>query len=198
MTLFYYILVFIASFLVDVIPFIGPPAWTVMIFLQLKFGLNSWMVLLIGVTGSAIGRYSYSVYVHHLSKKYITEQKNADMAFIGNRLASRGWKVHLFVLIYTLIPIPSTPLFTASGVAKISPLHIMPAFFTGKFISDAAMIFTGNYVAENIDSIAKGMISWQSITGTALGLVLISLFFFINWQKLLVEKKLRLSFNIWK
>lgn len=198
MNFWIYILVFIASFLVDVIPFVGPPAWTVMVFFQVKYGINIWVLLIFGVTGSALGRYFYSVYIKKLSDRFIKKEKNDDLHFIGTKLSGIGWKVQLFVLIYTLIPVPTTPLFTATGVARIKPLNIMPAFFVGKFISDAVMVFTGDYVAKNITTIAKGFLSWQSILGTVIGLAIISLFFFIDWHKLLLQKKLRLSFHIWK
>lgn len=198
MSILIYFLVFLASFLVDVIPFVGPPAWTVMVFFQIRFQLNIWMVLFFGVTGSAIGRYYYSVYVKWLSHRFIQEEKNQDLSFLGEKLSKNGWKVQLFVLVYTLIPVPTTPLFTAAGVAGIRPLHIMPAFFVGKFTSDAAMVLTGDYVATNISSIAQGFFSWQSLVGTVLGLVLISMFFFVDWQKLLLERKLKISFHIWK
>lgn len=193
-----YFFVFIASFLVDVIPFVGPPAWTVMVFFQIKFGLNNWVLLLVGVTGSALGRYIYSVYIKMLSHRFIKEEKNGDLKFLGSKLAENGWKVQLFVLIYTLIPVPSTPLFTASGVARIKPLNIMPAFFVGKFTSDAVMVITGDYVATNLSTIANGLLNWQTIAGTIAGLIIIAMFFFIDWQKLLVEKKVKISFHIWK
>lgn len=198
MTALIYFLVFIASLLVDVIPFVGPPAWTVMVFFQIRFQLDIWLVLIFGVTGSAIGRYYYSVYVRWLSQRFIKEEKNQDLSFLGERLSKNGWKVQLFILVYTLIPVPTTPLFTASGVAGIRPLHIMPAFFVGKFTSDAAMVLTGNYVAANISSMANGFLNWQSLAGTILGLFVICMFFFIDWQKLLLQKKLKLSLHVWK
>jgi membrane protein YqaA with SNARE-associated domain len=198
MTAFLYFFVFLASLLVDIIPLIGPPAWTVMVFFQLRFDLNIWIVLLAGVTGSAIGRYLYSSYVPYLSKKYIKAQKNEDLQFIGNKLSHNGWKIQLFVLLYTLMPLPSTPLFTAAGVARIKTLNIIPSFFVGKFISDAAMVISGNYVANNVTNIRKTMLSWQSLSGTLLGVILIAMFLFVDWHKLLLEKKFRLKFNIWK
>jgi membrane protein YqaA with SNARE-associated domain len=194
----FYIFVFVASFLVDVIPFVGPPAWTVMVFFQIRYGINVWVLLIFGVTGSALGRYVYSVYIKRLSDRFIKKEKNEDLHLIGSKLGGSGWKVQLFVFIYTLIPVPTTPLFTATGVAGIRPLNIIPAFFVGKFISDAIMVLTGDYVASNLTTIAKGFLSWQSILGTVLGLVIISLFFFIDWHKFLLEKKIRLSFHIWK
>src|SRR5436190_45157 len=136
----WYFLVFLASFLVDSVPFVGPPAWTVMVFFQMRFKLDIWWVLIWGVLGSAIGRYLYSIYVPYLSAKVIKEEKNQDIKFIGERLANDGWKIHLFVLLYTLLPLPSTPLFTAAGMAKIKTLHIIPAFIVGKFTSDMVMV----------------------------------------------------------
>jgi hypothetical protein len=47
-----YALVFLGAFLFDVVPFPFPPAFTIMVFLQIVFDLNVWLVILIGVAGS--------------------------------------------------------------------------------------------------------------------------------------------------
>ena len=194
----FYFLVFLASLLVDIVPLIGPPAWTVMVFFQIQFKLNIWLVLLTGVTGSAIGRYLYSAYVPFFSKRFIKANKNDDLRFIGSKLADDGWKIQLFVLLYTLMPLPSTPLFTAAGAARIKTLHIIPAFFVGKFISDAIMVISGNYVVTNVENIGHSFLTWKTLFGIILGIILICFFLFIDWRKLLLEKKFRLTFNIWK
>ena len=193
-----YILVFIASFIVDSVPFIGPPAWTVMVFFQMKYKLDIWIVLVLGVIGSTIGRYLLSKYIPWLSERFIKVQKNDDLHFVGEKLRHKGWKVQLFVLLYTLVPLPSTPLFTASGMARIPAIVILPAFFIGKFTSDMVMVLTGDYVAKNAEAIAHGFLSWQTITGTVLGIILIAVFLFIDWRTLLQKKKFRLDFRIWK
>ena len=198
MTFSIYFFVFLASLLVDIVPLIGPPAWTVMVYFQLRFGLNIWWVLIVGVAGSAIGRLLYSSYVPFISKRFIKQQKNDDLQFIGARLSNDGWKIQFFVLLYTLMPLPSTPLFTAAGVARVKTFHIIPAFFAGKFISDAVMVISGNYVANNVANIGHAFLSWKTLLGTIIGILLICMFLFIDWRKLLIEKKFRLSFNIWK
>ena len=194
----WYILVFIAAYVVDVVPFIGPPAWTVMVFFQMRYGLNIWIVLAAGVLGSTLGRYCLSLYIPVLSKKIIKAQKNEDIAFIGQQLSNDGWRVQLFVLLYTLMPLPSTPLFTAAGMAKIKPMHIIPAFLIGKFTSDMIMVLTGDYAARNATAMAQGFLSWKTISGTVLGIVLICVFLYIDWRALLQERKFRLNFKIWK
>ena len=193
----YYLLVFVAAFLVDLLPFFGPPAWTAMVFLQVHYGLNIWWVLVTGVVGSTLGRYVLSLYIPWLSTKIITVNKNKDLQFIGEKLSGNGWQIQLFVLLYTLMPLPSTPLFTVAGIARIKPMHIIPAFFVGKFTSDMMMVFTGHYVVNNARMIAQGFLTWQNILSTCLGIILICVFLFIDWRVLIQHKRLTLNFHIW-
>ncbi len=194
----YYLYVFVASLLVDAVPFFGPPAWIVMVFFQMKYGLNIWAVLIFGVTGCTIGRYILSKYIPYLSGKVINDRKKEDIEFIGNKLANSTWQVKLFVLLYTMLPLPSTPLFTAAGMARIKAINIVPSFIVGKFISDMLMVLSGDYAARNAVSIVEGVVTWQSISGVILGLVIIIGFLGIDWRSLLIYNKFRFSFKIWK
>ncbi len=196
--MWHYILVFIASFIVDSVPFIGPPAWTVMVFFQMKYHLNIWVVLVVGVLGSALGRYVLSKYIPFLSSKIIRKEKNDDVQFIGEKLSGDGWKIQLFVLLYTLVPLPSTPLFTAAGMARIKAIRVIPAFLVGKFTSDMVMVLAGDYAAKNAAAIWDGLLTWKTISGTLLGIILVFVFLFIDWRKLIQEKKFTLNFHIWK
>lgn len=194
----YYVLVFISSLLVDLIPFIGPPAWSVMVFFQIKFHLNIWLVLVAGVVGSAIGRYLMTLYIPLLTAKVINEKKDAELKFLGEKLSGEKWKIPLIVFIYTLIPVPTTPLFTAIAMAKVKPMIVIPPFFVGKFISDMVMVYLGKYAAENTIDMMHGLISWKTIAGLVIGLILIFGVLFIDWYSLLLKKKLKLNFSIWK
>lgn len=169
-----------------------------MVACQLYFNLNIWAVLAIGVPGSALGRYIYSKYIPVLSNKIIKEDKHDDVKFIGHKLNHNKWKTRTFALLYTLMPLPSTPLFTAAGIAKVNNWNIIPSFLIGKFISDAIMVIAGDYVAKNATSIFLGIISWKSISAILVGIILILIFLFIDWRTLLQEKKFRLRFRIWK
>lgn len=44
---------------------------------------------------------------------------------------------------YSLFLLPKTHLFVAAGMASIKPLYIIPAFFIGKFTSDAFALSMG-------------------------------------------------------
>src|ERR1700682_1155358 len=98
-----YLLVFLSALAVDLIPVIGPPAWTVMVFLLMKFDLNPWGVLAAGVPGSALGRYLLSLYIPKLSSKFLKRRKNEELQFVGKKLAPNNWRTWLFLFIYTLM-----------------------------------------------------------------------------------------------
>jgi membrane protein DedA with SNARE-associated domain len=193
-----YLLVFMGALIMDITPLPLPPAFTVMIFFQIKFHLDIWLVVIIGVAGSVLGRYVLTLYIPGLSARIFTKTKNEDVQFLGNKMKTRGWKSQLFILLYTLMPLPSTPLFIAGGMAKMKPRYLIPCFIAGKFISDFAAVFTGKYAAENTANLLHGLLSWQSAAGLVAGLLFIFSLLFINWHVLLLEKKLRFSFHIWK
>ena len=193
-----YLLVFIGALLMDISPLPLPPAFTIMIFLQIKFQLPIWPVIAIGVAGSILGRYILTLYIAKLSGRIFRKSKNDDVQFLGNKLKEKGWKSQLFILIYTLMPLPSTPLFVAAGMARIKPLYILPAFFAGKFTSDSIAVIMGKYASENTADLIQGMLTWKSITGMVVGLMMIFALLFIDWRSLVEDKKLKLKFNIWK
>ena len=194
----YYLLVLFFSLLVDTIPFFGPPAWTVMVFFQLKYGLNIWWVILAGVVGSTLGRYLLTLYIPFISSKFINKQKDEDLRFLGQNLSGNKFKVQLFVFIYTLIPVPTTPLFTAIGMARLRPYNVIIPFFIGKFISDALMVYAGEFALHNTENLLHGFLSWKTITGVLIGVLLIMIFLFIDWTVFIKQRKISLHFKFWK
>jgi len=196
--LWIYLLVFVGAFLFDVIPIPGPPAWMIMLFLYLNYDLNMWIVLAVGVTGSVLGRYIMSLYFGKISHRIITEQKNVDLTFLGDKLSQNTPRAWAFVFIYTLVPLPTTPLFNVMGIAKVKPLAILPPFFVGKFISDGYMLLAGNVAVQNLPAILHGMLSLKSLLVTIGALLVLAAMLFIDWMTLIQHKKLRLKFNIWR
>jgi len=195
---FQYLVVFLCCVAVDIVPLPLPPAFVVMIFLQIYFNLSVWPVIVIGVAGSVLGRYMLTLYIPFVAKRIFNPAKNADVQFLGKKLKTKGWKSQLFILLYSLLPLPTTPLFIAGGMANMKPGMIIPAFIAGKFTSDTLAVLMGEYAAANASSFLAGAISWKSVTGFLLGLLLITAFLFIDWRRLLQERKLTLHFKIWR
>jgi membrane protein YqaA with SNARE-associated domain len=193
-----YVLVFLGAFVFDVVPFAFPPAFTIMVFLQIVYHLDIWWVIVIGVFGSIAGRYVLTLYIPMLADKIFIKAKNEDVQFLGEQMKSNGWKGQLAILAYTLLPLPTTPLFLASGMARINAAYVIPIFFVGKFTSDAITVHLGKYASENTASIMAAGFSWKSISSLVIGALLLMAVLFIDWRTLIKHKKLVLKFNIWR
>jgi membrane protein DedA with SNARE-associated domain len=193
-----YLVLFLAVLVIDLIPIAAPPAWTVMVLLLVKFDLNPWAVLLVGVPASTLGRYVYSLYVGKIADKLIKRHKREELELLGKKLGQRLWPCWLFVLLYTITPLSTTPLFTSAGMAKVSPMRTLPPFFCGKFGSDAVMVFAGRYAVGNLGEILHGTFSLKGIVTVLLSLLVIAGLLFIDWRALLETKKFKLNFKIWK
>ena len=193
-----YILVFAGALLFDIVPFPFPPAFTIMLLFQITFHLNVWLVIVIGVAGSVLGRYILILYTPLISNKYFKESKNEDVQFLGSKMMENKWKGQLFVLLYSLLPLPTTPLFLAAGMAKLKAKYIIPAFLIGKFTSDTIALHAGKYASENAQSIMEDALSWKSIASFSFCLLLLFWLLFIDWRSLIQKKKLVLKFRILK
>ena len=193
-----YLLIFAGAFLFDVVPFPFPPAFSIMVPLQIMFGLNTWFVIIIGVAGSILGRYVLTLYIPLLADKIFKPKKNKEVQFLGKKMKEKGWKSQLIIVTYSLLPLPTTPLFLAGGMARIKPIQIIPAFFIGKFISDSIAVHLGKFASEKFEDIVSAALSWKSIGSLVLGILLICALLFIDWFSLIEKQKFKLNFKIWK
>lgn len=193
-----YLLVFAGALLFDIVPFPFLPAFTIMLFLQIVFQLDVWSVIVVGLVGSVLGRYILILYVPLIANKYLKLSKNRDIQFIGDKMNENKWKGQMVILAYSLLPLPTTPLFLTAGISKINAKYIIPWFVIGKFISDSIALHAGKYAAENTESIIENALSWQSIASLILSALLLFCLFFIDWRTLIQKNKFVLNFKIWK
>jgi membrane protein YqaA with SNARE-associated domain len=193
-----YLMVFFGAIIVDITPLPLPPAFTMMIILQSAFDLSIWPVIVVGVAGSAIGRLILAYYIPAVADRILSAEKNEDIRLLGEKIKTKGFRAQLFILIYTLLPLSSTPLFIAGGIAKVKPFYIIPAFIIGKFTTDSIAVFMGKYVAENKANFVTDIFSLESIAALLLFFLLIFCLLFINWRTFIHTHKIQFKFNIWR
>ena len=194
-----YFLIFFGSVLVDCIPIFAPPAWMLMLLIMLKFNLNPWMVALIGTMGTVSGRLIYVSYiVPWLGKKSLGQQKSGDLKFLGKKLSQKGTATLFFVFIYSILPLSTTALFTAVGLARVRLLYVIPGFFLGNLVGDGILLITGDQAIVSIGDMYKGSFDPKNIIAMVAGLSVGLLFLFIDWRELLENKELKFKFKFWK
>ena len=169
-----------------------------MVFLQTVFGLPFLPVVILGVAGSAVGRIILAYYIPVVADHVLKPEKNEGIRLLGEKIKTKGFKAQLFILVYTLLPLSSTPLFIAGGIARIKPFYIIPAFIVGKFTTDSIALMMGKYAVDNTDSLLMSIISWQSGVTLLLFFLLMLSLLFIDWRALILHNKFQLKFNIWK
>lgn len=194
-----YLLVFLAALAVDTIPVFAPPAWILLVVLLVKFKLNPWFTVMIGVTGSTIGRYILTRYIPKISSRLVNRQEDANLRYIGRKIGKAKWSSSIFVFLYTLTPLSTTALFTAVAMTRIRrPLHIFVPFFLARLVTDGVFVFSGRYASANLSDLLHGEANWKTIVTLAAGLIVIGIFLFLDWRQLLQHKKLRFRFKILK
>ncbi|MEY2490016.1 MAG: hypothetical protein QOC70_1958 [Verrucomicrobiota bacterium] len=193
-----YLLVFLAAMAVDTIPIFAPPAWIVLVLLLVKFHLSPWAVIVVGVTGSTLGRYILTRYIPRISSSLINRREDENLRYIGSKLGRAKWSGAIFVFLYTLTPLSTTALFTAVAMARINPWHILPPFFLGRLITDGVLVFSGKYATANISELLHGQASWKTLITLIAGLIVIGAFLFVDWRSLLEKRRIRFQFKILK
>jgi membrane protein YqaA with SNARE-associated domain len=193
-----YLLVFLAALAVDTIPIFAPPAWILLVVLLVKFDLNPWLTVVIGVTGSTIGRYILTRYIPRVSSSIVNRREDANLRYIGSKLGRAKWSSALFVFFYTLTPLSTTALFTAAAIARVRPWHILPPFFLGRLINDGLLVFSGKYASADLSDLVHGEANWKTLLVLLAGLIVIGGFVFVDWRRLLEHRQLRFRFKILK
>ena len=193
-----YLLVFLAALAVDTIPIFAPPAWILLVVLVVKFHLNPWLAVVIGVIGSTIGRYILTRYIPKISSRLVNRREDVNLRYIGGKIGKAKWSSGVFVFLYTLTPLSTTALFTAVAMARTKPWHILIPFFLGRLITDGVLVFSGKYASANLSGLLHGEENWKSVITLVIGLLVIAVFLFVDWRQLLEHKKLRFRFKILK
>lgn len=153
-----YFLVFLSAVAVDSIPIFAPPAWPILAFLLVYYGLSAPAVILLGVVGTTVGRVILSTYIPWIGHKLVNHWECDNLKFLGQRMTQSRVGAFVFVFLYSLTPLSTTALFTAAGMARAPLVRILPAFFLGKLVSYSVLILGAEYLANDPASIFHGAV----------------------------------------
>lgn len=182
----------------DSLPVVGPPVWTIMVLFWTEWDLNPWILLPLGVAGSTLGRFVFSLYGPRVSERLVRRRKNEELAEVARKLEGSLWRSWLFVFLYAVTPLSTTVLFLAVGLGRVHARLVLPPFFLGKLVLDGILMVSGRYAVRSISDLVHGTVSWKGLGATAAGIIVIALFMFIDWRSLLERRRLRLSVHILK
>lgn len=119
----------------NALPAFAPPTWSILVFYVLKYDLQAFALIPLGVIASTSGRGLLALYFRklrdRLPKGWVTNMENA-----GAHLRKSTKHSTALFLLFFISPFSSAQLFEAAGVMKNQPLKpLLISFAAGRFMT---------------------------------------------------------------
>jgi hypothetical protein len=194
-----YLLVLFASIAVDCVPVFAPPAWTLMLLVMVKYDLNPYATAFVGTCGTVTGRLIFSSFIiPWLGSKTLSRDKEDDLRYLGTHINKKGTAAFVFIFLYSLLPLSTTALFTAAGLASVRKAFVLPPFFLGNLIGDGLLLISGKATIRSLGDVFKGSWTPRDISMMVFGLLVVLVLLFVDWRTLLQKRKVNLKWAFWK
>jgi len=190
-----YLSTFIAVFLLNIIPFIGPPTWMILSFVAFFFPIPSApLFILTALIAATCGRAvltSFSKYIvrdRWLAQKY---KKNLDN--LRKHLQKKPLFTSLVFLLEAITPISSDELFIAFGLTGLELRYALIPFFIGRIFTYSFWVYATIGVSQSVNSILN--LSFLTIPFALVSLAFVLLIYFfvkVDWEYLFIHRKLKL------
>ena len=183
---------------INAAPILMPPTWIVLSsFFALDSSFDPLLLALVGATGATIGR----LILKNLSsffRKFIGKEQKSNLDAIGNFLNRKKFGYILTSFLFAATPLPSNMLFVAYGMMKAKSIGLYFGFWTGRLLSYYIMITISSVVLTPFLELFEDKII-GILVADIVGIGVVVIFTCINWQTLLLERKLQfVRPKLWK
>jgi len=175
---------------INAAPILMPPTWIVLSsFFALDSSLDPLLLALVGATGATIGR----LILKNLSsffRRFIGKEQESNLDTIGNFLNKKKFGYTLTSFLFAATPLPSNMLFVAYGMMRAKSIGLYIGFWCGRLVSYYIMITISHAVLTPFLQLFEDRLI-GIIAADIVGIGSVVFFTCINWQALLLERKLR-------
>jgi len=183
---------------INAAPILMPPTWIVLSsFFALDSSLDPLLLALVGATGATIGR----LILKNLSgffRRFVGKEQKSNLDAIGNFLNRKKFGYVLTSFLFAATPLPSNMLFVAYGMMKAKSIGLYFGFWLGRVLSYYIMITISSVVLAPFLELFEDKII-GILLADVVGIGVVVVFTCINWQTLLLERKLRfVRPKLWK
>ena len=183
---------------INAAPILMPPTWIVLSsFFALDSSLEPLLLALVGATGATIGR----LILKNLSsffRRFVGIEQKSNLDAIGNFLNRKKFGYVLTSFLFAATPLPSNMLFVAYGMMKAKSIGLYFGFWLGRVLSYYIMITVSSVVLAPFLELFEDKII-GILLADVVGIGVVVVFTCINWQTLLLERKLRfVRPKLWK
>ena len=183
---------------INAAPILMPPTWIVLSsFFALDSSFDPLLLALVGATGATIGR----LILKNLSsffRKFIGKEQKSNLDAVGNFLNRKKFGYILTSFLFAATPLPSNMLFVAYGMMKAKSIGLYFGFWTGRLLSYYIMITISSVVLTPFLELFEDKII-GILVADVVGIGIVVIFTCVNWQTLLLERKLQfVRPKLWK
>ena len=183
---------------INAAPILMPPTWIVLSsFFALDSSLDPLLLALVGATGATIGR----LILKNLSgffRRFVGKEQKSNLDTIGNFLNRKKFGYVLTSFLFAATPLPSNMLFVAYGMMRAKSIGLYFGFWVGRLLSYYIMITISSVVLTPFLELFEDKII-GILVADIVGIGVVVIFTCINWQTLLLERKLQfVRPKLWK
>jgi len=175
---------------INAAPILMPPTWIVLSsFFALDSSLDPLLLALVGATGATIGR----LILKNLSgffRRFVGKEQKSNLDAIGNFLNRKKFGYVLTSFLFAATPLPSNMLFVAYGMMRAKSIGLYFGFWLGRLLSYYIMITISSVVLTPFLELFEDKII-GILVADIVGIGVVVIFTCINWQTLLLERKLQ-------
>lgn len=180
-----YLLLALLIYVINVIPALMPPTWTILVFTVIKFNLHVVPSVLLGAISATLGRITLYYLARTYLRPFLSEKTKKNMDALGKFLNARSHLTVGLVVIYAFFPIPSNQVYIAAGLAKVNIKLFALSFFIGRIISYAFWVGTTSLVIDKLLNKGLRFTHLQGFLIDILGFAILILVSKIRWDKIL-------------
>jgi len=190
------LVLFIAVFILNIIPAFAPPTWMALSYAGFRYPLyNIALLAFVGATAATLGRLALAKLSRVIVRqKLLSESTRENIDVLKEGLEKRRKLTFSVCLFYAFSPLPSNYLFIAYGLTSLEWNLIAIPFFLGRFVGYNFWVFAGSTAARNITLESTEGQAWLGVyfvLSQLLLLFLVYLFTKVDWRALFDDKKFR-------
>ena len=175
---------------INAAPILMPPPWIVLSsFFALDSSLDPLLLALVGATGATIGRF-FLKRISGFFRRFVGKEQESNLDTIGNFLNKKKFGYTLTSFLFAATPLPSNMLFVAYGMMRAKSIGLYIGFWCGRLVSYYIMITISHAVLTPFLQLFEDRLI-GIIAADIVGIGSVVFFTCINWQALLLERKLR-------
>jgi len=183
---------------INAAPILMPPTWIVLSsFFALDSSLDPLLLALVGATGATVGR----LILKNLSgffRRFVGKEQKSNLDAIGNFLNRKKFGYVLTSFLFAATPLPSNMLFVAYGMMRAKSIGLYFGFWLGRLLSYYIMITISSVILTPFLELFEDKII-GILVADIVGIGVVVIFTCINWQTLLLERKLQfVRPKLWK